>query len=386
MKNDQQIESLKALSVDQILHIDGVTFQNRVRALPTVELMQFGIDDVEGLGDLADDLIDVKSLCRITPEHEERMIVAGKYVVVGGLCYDHDAENPMTSCDGQGRIIISKRVNARPSEDREFYAAFGYDEDGEMNLDQDAVKERAIGIASDALRKRPDLMIKLRRLMNFHERTESVLKVLDATLWQDGLSLTANDLANSFTGLEIGDLFDVNQTLIQEVKDILLVELDVFPKAWNELLASGAIGEKNGIPLNCYSHGGSSYNIAGSSVIGQDPNRVDAVWVPDAVVLDNLKTPETEASEEVFRKKLQEYGAAVIDEYNSWLNGDCHGLVVYVIDRETGDVVDELSEEVWGFIGSSYAEEELESTMLGTLAALIKAQTADAENAQSIAA
>ena len=66
-------------------------------------------------------------------------------------------------------------------------------------------------------------------------------------------------------------------------------------------------------------------------------------------------------------EEAERYCRGVLDEYNAWVNGEVYGIVVYVVDRVTGRRVEDRDEEVWGYVGSEYAEQTLEYTLLNTV-------------------
>lgn len=114
-----------------------------------------------------------------------------------------------------------------------------------------------------------------------------------------------------------------------------------------------------------------------------DTTRHGAVWVPDDCAMDNIKCQldlddtskkidlADPAVVEAIDKAERDYCKSVLNEYNAWLAGDCHGAVVYVINRETGRRLKSQDEECWGFIGETYAKEHLEDEMIGVAQRLI---------------
>ena len=66
----------------------------------------------------------------------------------------------------------------------------------------------------------------------------------------------------------------------------------------------------------------------------------------------------------MMQARAVEYCKGVVDEYNDWANGNVYGVICYVIDRVTGEVIDDHETECWGFLGSESAESELEAVML----------------------
>jgi hypothetical protein len=74
------------------------------------------------------------------------------------------------------------------------------------------------------------------------------------------------------------------------------------------------------------------------------------------------------------QSEARNYAKSCIETYSQWANGEVYGRVIYVIDRNTGLLLETHNDECWEFIGMDYAEEELESALLS--AALTLQQTA----------
>ncbi len=181
--------------------------------------------------------------------------------------------------------------------------------------------------------------------------------------------------------------------------------------------------------LDIYEHGGVAYSVSGTGMQCRwDTSRGGAVWVPDADALDNIKSSvlselgigevkwfgacgsDTDplharfsldgenwigegmgwkwrealdqmikaSSAKVSPEKLKSlmqaeavrYCKSVLEDYNNWANGYAYGVVMYVIDRETGERIEADDDECWGYLGSQCAEDELESSMLAKAIAL----------------
>jgi hypothetical protein len=82
------------------------------------------------------------------------------------------------------------------------------------------------------------------------------------------------------------------------------------------------------------------------------------------VAASGRKIDETEMRQ-ALSDAAKQYCDGILSEYNSWINGETYGVVVYVIDRETGQQIEE--EECWGHIGAKYAETTLEDQILSTV-------------------
>ena len=85
--------------------------------------------------------------------------------------------------------------------------------------------------------------------------------------------------------------------------------------------------------------------------------------------LGNAKVTEAEMANLLYTEASR-YCREILEEYNHWANGEVYGVVVYVIDRHTGECIDKLGTESWGHIGAKYAEDVLENEILRTVANL----------------
>ncbi|MCL1861729.1 MAG: hypothetical protein FWG52_09395 [Proteobacteria bacterium] len=102
-----------------------------------------------------------------------------------------------------------------------------------------------------------------------------------------------------------------------------------------------------------------------------DTSRGAAVWVPDEDAIAYIRSnvpPELGVDRKEFDALMYaeavKYCKGILDEYNDWANGNVFGVVCYVIDRATGRIIKGEEDECWGFIGSQFAEEELEALVL----------------------
>lgn len=96
-----------------------------------------------------------------------------------------------------------------------------------------------------------------------------------------------------------------------------------------------------------------------------DTARGGAVWVPDACLIEDI---ESHAEGEARRERVEELARQACEEYTSWCNGDCYGVIVekFVqngvddLDEPVWEQVEEI-ENCWGFIGYQYAMKEMEA-------------------------
>ena len=129
-----QLEVLRNLRPETIIAIDDVSFSVLAQSLPDVLEASCCITDVDRI-DASDDgdtdPIDIKEAIDRNFDLEERMVVTARYVVVGGLCYDHDCSNPLEDGCADGNIVT----------DDEAKTALGLDSYGKPDLNLDEVSE-----------------------------------------------------------------------------------------------------------------------------------------------------------------------------------------------------------------------------------------------------
>ncbi len=136
------------------------------------------------------------------------------------------------------------------------------------------------------------------------------------------------------------------------------------------------------VPLSYFEHGNSIWDTIGS--LSRTPDfRWDGVefagiWEPDQSCRDEIyhryKTWKKEqgirkTDEKTRRAKYQEIATVLAKQccetYTSWVNGECYGYSVEVFDNKNRFVKTE--DQCGGFIGSEYAESELESAFNSTV-------------------
>ncbi len=85
---------------------------------------------------------------------------------------------------------------------------------------------------------------------------------------------------------------------------------------------------------------------------------IDAVWIPDKSLLEHIDSFPIEKRREEARKCFEN----ALEEYNSWAEGDCYGVVIDVfVKRECGEYHhdDEESNSCWGYVGHIWAKSTL---------------------------
>ena len=195
--------------------------------------------------------------------------------------------------------------------------------------------------------------------------------------------------------------------------------------AWERAVAAGTIGNPLAVMLDIYEHGGIAYSISGGGTQCRwDTTRGGAVWTPDDEAEENIRynvlrslgigevkwfgacgskgdplnarysldggnswvgnfakwSQAIDAMVAASGRKIdpaelarllsaeaEQYCKSVLEEYSAWVNGEVYGVVVYVIDRQTGERIEAEDDECWGYLGGDYAEKTLEDTILNTV-------------------
>jgi len=429
-----KIEALSNLTPETLLGIEDCSFADAVMALPGVVSASESIGEVEFVGrdDIGEhDEIDVNGQLRMDPSCEERMVVMDRYVVAGGLYNDSDSQNPMEEGSANGSIYHRGR-RASGNEEACFYETTGMDGDGEKDLNSDAVSDALSDRCEILLRKNKSIMMTLCNLMRDRSQVVTWQMVFDRiseAVLQEGWEYAMDYIADYFFGERYWH--NVDEKYHQSLDALSdMFSLSEAERAWGDAVSAGKLGNPLAVLVDIYEHSGVSYSVSGSgSQCRWDTTRAGAVWVPcdnaeeniRSKVLSNLGVGEVkwfgniggpegdtlnarfsldgenwvgegmgwkwkqaldamiEASGVVVCRddlarlmatEAEAYCKGVLEEYSSWANGDVYGVCYYVIDRNTGKRIEEKDEECWGFIGSKYAEKELENGILSLVAHL----------------
>jgi hypothetical protein len=392
-----QLESLKNLRPETVVGIKDVPFTVLAEALPGVIEASYSIDEVAST-DADADFIDVAAQLNLSPDTEERMVVTDRYIVAGGLVYaaHHDCDNPLESGCANGAIYHRRSDRGNRTEQSRFLDACGLNGDGEPDLAAEAVSDELALHVTATIQQNKALMTMLCDVIGMPgaqpARDVVFARITDA-IGREGWEFAKDYIADSFLGIKWW--VDVPDAVKDNWSDLvdLLTESEA-ESAWDRANVSGKIGNPLALPISIYEHSGVSYRIDST----RDVSSCDAVWVPDDEALENLQSKVlhdlgfSEASllsagwdwyeavqrlsgmsgallnrQELDRRLVdaaRPYAKSVVEEFNSWVSGDVHGVVVYVIDRATGERISDLDEESFGYLGSQYAEEELEAIVL----------------------
>ena len=369
------------LRPETVMALENVPFVQRAQALPGVVKAHYSIHDVS-LADSgeSDEEIEVSDLMNISPDTEERMIVTDKFVIAGGLAYDECSShlNPCEDGAANGNIYHYSDRRGSSDEQYEFFRALGLDSDGNRDLSCQSVKDRLLKKAMKGIGDDLGIFMRLIHRLRATGREvskQSLAKVVQFAIEQEGWQYALDYLADSLYGVAYWNRLDDD---LQEALDPLAVDLfteSTVESCWDEACSAGEVGNPFAVKLDIYEHGGVSYSVSGSGMqCDFDTSRCAAVWVPDDLALDNIKssvlreagseTLSPEKLKSLMQAKARQYCKGVLEDYNNWANGWVYGVVSYVIDRKTGERIEDHDVEEWGILGSEGAEEELDAQML----------------------
>ena len=321
--------------------------------------------------------IEITDSTRLALEANIVAVNTDRYIVVGGLIREDDTENPMDAMDAEGKIIHKEH------DEKEYLAAFGCDQYGDFcwsNI-SDAVTEKIwkdIFLADRALLE--DLIAASEKHHTFVEGNDKPSFVLDHLSsvisernpeeYCDELCSLLCDNADAVEVSAILNAFDMN-TRAQAIANTCM----------EIALSSGQIGTHLAVALNISGYYSKTARVSGS-VTRCDAKDCEGVWVPDDCAKENIlsnvkhRHPRIHPAHPDYTKVLHaealEYAKSCLSTWNQWQDGDVWGVCVYVIDRETGDRLDEHDDEVWGFYGEEYATEELEGNIVAAVSRMLQ--------------
>lgn len=385
------IQSLQVLRPETVLALENVSFILRAHALPGVEEASNHLGEVLLTGDNPDEeSIDAGRAMRLTPDIEQRMVVTDRHVVVGGLVYDRDAENPCEPGGANGSIYHGSTRRGDADERRNYYAALGLNADGGKDYSSKSVRDRLVKRAMKGIGHDLSLLTRLLHRLRATGRTvskASLQNVIQFAIDQEGWEYAPDYVADALYGVPYWNR--IEGKLLEDLEPLAeLLSESVAEQCWDEAQEAGDVGNPLAVPLDIYEHGGVSYSLAGTGMNCRwDTSHAAAVWVPDEDAISNIRasvmselgigeppagsTPiDARILSAKMYEKAREYCKGILEEYNDWANGSVYGVVVYVIDRQTGRRIKAHDDECWGFIGSTYAESELEEAILAKVVEL----------------
>lgn len=391
MYSKTAIQSLQVLRPETVLALENVSFILRARALPDVEEASNHLGEVLLTGDNPDeDTLDPVHLMRLTPDIEQRMVVTDRHVIAGGLIYDRDAENPFEPGSSNGNIYHASTRRGDAEERRKYYVALGMNEDGSKDFSSQSVRDRLVKHVMKGIGNDLALLTRLLHRLRATGRTvskASLQEVIQFAIDQEGWEYAPDYVADALYGVPYWNR--IEGKLLADLEPLAdLISESVAEQCWDEAQEAGEVGNPLAVPLDIYEHGGVSYSLAGTGMNCRwDTSHAAAVWVPDEDAISNIRASvmselgigehpagSTSVDAKILSAKMydkaREYCKGILEKYNDWANGSVYGVVVYVIDRQTGRRIKAHDDECWGFIGSTYAESELEEAILAKVVEL----------------
>lgn len=331
---------------------------------------------------------------RLLPETSTQTREVGRFLIYGGLIYDEDADSPLSS-DANGSIVHYTHHASK----LEFFRAQGLDDSGNKDLKLAAVSTHLAAQVCEALMRDRGMMTRLSNLLKVRKGTgrwscvlKEIREIIEDAGWDDAMDY----IAQTFMGEHWRYVSDADKERFEPLTQ--LTSEEAAERSWEALKGEEKIGAPLAVVLDIYEHGMKHYSVSGEGPQCRwDTSRGAAVWIPDDYALQNIqatvcdqlklvassvataktwhqcfqellnsKPGLTEAAlRERFLNVADSYCKGVLSEYNSWVQGEAYGVVAYVTDTQTGERVESEDFECWGFIGRSYAESELISTMDG---------------------
>lgn len=356
-------KAINTLSLGTILALGEMQFRDKARAIRGVQSANLDDSSLEEMDIDLDDMV-------IKPGGEIRVLVTEDRVFVAGLEEDHDPTDP-TDGDYVGKI--------HHAGDEEYMEAFGYMPGASgpyPNVEMSEVAEIAAELVIQEVRKDRALWMRLHRMLKAHGQAMSVADALTEGVMQanDSYGLDWRVLGCSLTGA--ATILSVPDEDLKRMGDLkFIVTEDLFTRAWEIGKERGTVGNPLAVLLDVYEHSGKAYSLHGHGMQCRwDTSRGGAAWVPDKLLEEELrnKVQERAGAEwetlslvgrtHLLQQEAREACARQLQEYNDWINGDAWGIVEAVFDRNTGKLLEE--EACWGYIGSRYAEAEMESNVL----------------------
>lgn len=252
---------------------------------------------------------------------------------------------------------------------------------------------------------------------------KTVCQVIREAIHQEGFEYARDYIAEYF--FDARWFVDLDEVWRDKLDDLVsLLSESEAEAAWSRAREAGKIGNPLAQEIDIYEHGGVAYSLSGAGMQCRwDTTQSGAVWVPDACAKENIRYNvlrelgvgivqyfgavgshddpcharysldggdswfgegqgwsweqamqrmfeasgrKIEAGEMLGLMQLEarKYAKSCIETYSSWANGENYGRVIYVVDRKTGQRLEEHDDECWGYIGFDSAEEDLEASML----------------------
>lgn len=292
MFKNHLVSTLSNLQPQTVLGLEGISFVNRAMAMPGVIDVSESIFEVNTL---AGEEIDVRHQIRLEADLEERMLVLPNHVIVGGLCYDQDASNPLESCDGEGKIFHRGR-RANREEESNFYEALGLTSDGVPDLNAEVVSEFLADKVVKQIAGNRSLMTTLTNLLRSSRylksgvaNWEQVFHFIRYAIQQEGFAFAPDYIAEIF--FDQRWFVDLDEVWRDKLDDLVcLLSESEAEQAWSRAREAGKIGNPLAQEVDIYEHSGISYTLSGQGMLCRwDTTPAGAVWVPDACAEENIR-------------------------------------------------------------------------------------------------
>ena len=131
---------------------------------------------------------------------------------------------------------------------------------------------------------------------------------------------------------------------------------NILKEMWEQAALQGKIGTPYAVQLESLYRGG--YR----EVPWDDDRKIEAVWIPDKPLLDELNSYPVEQRAQRAHDRFE----SVIEEYNKWAEGDCWGVTVDEFTRIGPNEYERTeNDSCWGYIDHDYALDEASGNLIG---------------------
>ncbi len=153
----------------------------------------------------------------------------------------------------------------------------------------------------------------------------------------------------------LDDFVAIYARLKGEDLDGFTCDTNILKDMWEEAAKQGKVGTPYAVPIEAL------YNGGFREVPWDDDRKLDAVWIPDKELIEELDTVKIDERIQYAHNRFE----SAIDTYNKWAEGDCWGVTVDEFTRIGPNEYERTeNDSCWGFIGSDYALEEALSNLL----------------------
>lgn len=331
------------------------------------------------------------------------------------LVDDSDCENPLESCDGEGRIYTARR-HAGDEVHAAMQKAFGLNSDWNRDFGLSGVATVLSELILNELKTEKAMRAKLYRIAKKYGTGKLSEIIKSACTYYDPYYDASSVFTDHFTkNVYTHHLGESEAETMNWLGELLEGNTD---KAWELGRERGLVGNPLAVPLDIYEHGGISYSVSGSGMQCRfDTSRGAAVWVPDNEAVNNIKInaakklgveitvvshgcvgilPEhnkpcvLSVKDKTFNDWVSaadyalshfnpaialsvqqdvavEFARGSVELYNDWNNGNCYGIVSATYEEQEGDWVMLEDDSIYGYIGYDNALNEAKSSHEGSV-------------------